>query len=194
MKASDDACRGVVSPDGSFRVWKHREYERFGVLETVRVFTLPDQTMVLDVTNWGTSPEPLRFPAPGRLLVSLADRVSQWRPVLVDVPSRTFRFAPDGEAEPLDRLAHRLATTGERPAKSPVAESKPQALRSRLGAWAMGFGSLLFVAVGVWMAIAGQTTRDRWLGGLCAVFFGACAAVPLLDRRGIRKRRPEHVK
>lgn len=40
-------------------------------------------------------------------------------------------------------------------------------------------GSVAFVAVGVWMAVAGRDPSDRFWGICSAGFFGLCACVPL---------------
>jgi len=178
----------VQSPDGRFRIDVHREYERFGVLETTRLVTLPDEVLLLDATSWGTSIEPPRFPAPGQVIVALADGAAQWHSVRIDVDARTFRIGAAAADEPLAQLQPRLAALGEaarRAIPSPVVAAP--SMQRLIGNWAMALGGFAFATFGAWLAVTGDLPKDRWMGLACAVFFGACAWVPLME---LRRSRP----
>lgn len=179
----------VQSPDATFRIEVQREYERFGVLETTRLVTLPDEVLLLDATSWGAATEALRFPAPGQVIVPLADGMAQWHAVHIDVPSRTFRIDAAASAEPLSQLPQRLAALGDAARRAiPPAVVAPPSTRQRIGNWAMALGGLLFAIFGGWLAVMADTPRDRWMGLACAVFFGGCAWVPLLELRRDKPR------
>jgi len=175
----------TLAPDGSFRIEEHRsEDERTGPWETVFVVGLPEGEKL----TWASdrpSVARVRFPAPGIVEMSMVDRRSggEMRRVRIDPSARTFRFEPGGTEEPLDSLHDLLGWNDPlKPYVAPHAPAPFARLLSLLGALV----ALVFVAGGVWMALAAATSKERWTGALGAVLFGACAYSSLKSWRSGR--------
>ncbi len=185
-----DACTTALSRDGTMRVELHRtEDERSGVWTTVQVIRLPDEEVLVSETDYrGTTM--FRFPRPGVVEVSMTDRAGARRYFEVNAASRSFRMHPSGADEPLALLPARLGRI-----EAPRAFASSPARTALGGAIDLlcAFGSLLFVLGGAWVLMAGQASKDRWIGALGIVFFGFCFAASWSDwrryRQGSRARR-----
>ena len=170
----------LLSPDGTIRVEREKlQEERSALHESIRVVALPDGAVLAHLLNYGGA-EPTRFPQPGMAVIELTDRLSQRCRIEIDAAARTVRTLPKAEGASLVRPPEQM---GYGSAASP--------LRLVLGRLLDGFLALagVLLTVGsVWMALAGQMARDRWIGLLGAVFFGACGASALRD---LLRRRPK---
>jgi len=177
-----DAPTVVLSPDGLLRV-EHRHYDddRGGPWDTVRVVALPDEEVLVQVPNRGVTTEPVLFPGHGVAAVSVTDSEGQWRRLRIDALKRVFRLSPGEIDEALDLLPERLGFT--RPAAHYAPPRRPATRGQRLLMAILALGSLVFVLGGLWMAVAGHTSTDKWNGALGALFFGGCLAIALRDLR-----------
>ncbi|MEJ8822052.1 hypothetical protein WKW80_08370 [Variovorax humicola] len=172
----------VLSPDGMLRV-EHRHYDddRAGPWDTVRVVALPGEEVLVQVPNRGVTAEPVAFPDPGVAVVSVTDSQGHWRQLRIDAMKRVFRLSPGEVDEALDLLPQRLGFTGPALRYSPP--RRPATLGQRILMVILAVASLVFVLGGLWMAVAGHTSTDRWNGALGMLFFGGCLAIALRDLR-----------
>jgi hypothetical protein len=161
----------TLAPDGSFVVETTRERgERGGEWETLRILTVPGGESLTQLFNRGAATE-LRFPEPGVVALGLDDHVGVRREVRVDVSARAFRLGDGGASEPLDRLFDRLGWNDP-----PAYRSTPTTRRANRSMAYLGvLACAVFVAGGVWMAVAAPTPKERWTGLAGAAFFAACA-------------------
>jgi hypothetical protein len=181
-----DGLSTALSPDGSLRVAVHSiEDERMGPWIIVSVLAMPGGEVLVNESNYRASTL-FRFPRLGAVDISLTDRAGQRRYFEVDGASRTFRMHPSEVREPLAQLPARLGQVAPRQALAP---SPASAAANRLVNLACAFGSLLFVVGGAWITFVADTTKDRWMGVLSVVFFGACFATFWSDWRRHRGRK-----
>jgi hypothetical protein len=120
----------------------------------------------------------LRF-APGEVVLAFTDGWGRPWQVLIDIDARTYRLHPHDEPEPLAGLPGRITRRVEAPA---VPAAPPRFGTRVLDALNIA-GCAVFVAAGAWMALAAETTKERWIGAFGVVFFGACLWVAWRDRR-----------
>jgi hypothetical protein len=177
----------VLSPDGGLRVEWHDDWDdRSGPWHYLRIVEVASGRVQVSLSGrngWGA----IRFPRPGIVAVSMKDASGQWREVRLNAFSGGFRFEGGEVDEPIARLDECLGW--RRPPAVPVSPSPLRAFTARIGNALNAIGTLLFTAAGLWMAWAGKTSKDRWIGVLCALFFGACASVPLIEWRQARRAR-----
>jgi hypothetical protein len=171
------------SPDGQFRVEQCDEPDPpFRPRSEVRVVINESDRRVVTLPSAQVSGLIL-FPMPGR--VSIPFNMPNGRHQIgIDVNEETFWFDRNERPELLKHLSAAIA------ALFPVsrvqhASAKPKTVAGAIF-WLMV--SVMFVAGGIWMMIDGQTTKDRVIGLLGAVFFGLCAAAPIIDLQRMRKR------
>ena len=176
--------RTIYAPDGTFRIESYYEMDERGYLmRWVRVLGADEQVLLhLNDANLSGS---IGFPGPGMVTIpfNLHGRSHQ---IGINVRDRTFWFHPTDDPQPLDCLAAALAERLPRMSADPLIRPR---LRSILGSVGLLAGSLLFVAGGIWQSLAGRTSRDRWIGILCTIFFGLCAAMGIIDLRRWHRRR-----
>jgi hypothetical protein len=125
------------------------------------------------------------FPSPGVVTIPflLSGRQQQ---LGIDMNAGTFWFDPSERPEPLNELPALAAkmTTMLPPKQAP---HPTPTLRKALTAIFWMLISLMFAVAGIWMMFAGQNTKDRVMGALCAVFFGLGMLPPIMDFRRLNK-------
>lgn len=132
--------------------------------ERVRLLALPGDVVLLDLPNHGAPAEISH--SGGEWLLRWGDRYGPIWQALIDPATRSFRFHPHDEPEDLARFFARMAETLQ----------PPPPPRSRLATAFAVFnviGSAVLTAGGAWMALDATTTKDRAIGALGVVFFGA---------------------
>jgi hypothetical protein len=177
-------CTG--SPDGTFRVEVYYEPDERGYpLRSIRVVLNDDNFVLVDLPDAGLAGL-LQFPQPGMLTLPFSIQSRKYQ-IGINVREHTFWTHPNEIPRPLDQLAPTLAVQVP---QSPAPRIAPLPLRSLLGSIAYLATCVMFVAAGAWQMIDGHKTRDHWIGALCVLFFGLCAAVPIMElRRWGRYRR-----
>ncbi len=175
----------TLSPDGSLRVDEERQYdERSGLWETVQVRAMPGGRVLGYALNYGATDAP-RFPRPSAVVIPLMHRSGLRQQVEIDAAARTFRL-DDADPEPLHLLQKRLEPDAPaEPYVSPAVSSTMSMLLQAL----MVLGCALFVLAGAWVAVSSHTSKDRWMGVLCIVFFGACGVASWAEWRQARRGR-----
>jgi hypothetical protein len=186
----------IESPDGCVvvRVTADRD-ERCGPWERITVWRQGGEGVVelASFTSHGLGAA-LRFPGGESVIFEgLVDRSGERQRILVDCDAFTFGFHPNERPQPLDELDPWL---GNRPwgpmAPLPATSTMPPWRRAAcaMGEAIMLAGGLVLAAGGAWMALAAQAPKDRLIGALGFLFFGACVALSLRDLVGGRATPP----
>lgn len=177
--------RTIHAPDGTCHVESYYEMDERGhPIRWIRIIGT-DRDVVLDLNEAGLDGG-VGFPGTGIVTLPFNLR-GRHRQIGINVRDRTFWCHPADEPQSLDRLPVIFAEPAPRVVDNPLIRPR---WRSILGSLGLIAASLLFVAAGIWQSIAGRTPRDHWIGAICAIFFGLCAAAGIADlRRWIKPRR-----
>ena len=175
----------VVSPDGSFRVeCTFEPDDRAPAWETLRIFKTPENRLLAALALYSFS-QNVEFPEPGMAVIALEGRYGERHQLRVNVRRETFLLDADQAEQLLAALPQRLVDEHPRPVLS-YSSIKPK----RRPPWLLDAISAViapvFVAGGLFMCINGPAIRDRLIGLLGVVFFGAVAAASI---QSLRKRR-----
>ncbi|WP_077000165.1 hypothetical protein [Variovorax sp. KK3] len=127
------------------------------------------------------APTALRFPRAGVVGIALTDRTGELRRFEVEAATRRFRMYREELWEPLAQLPAKLGHVEPRPYVSPPA---PRPAMARAFDLLCALASLVFVLGGAWMALDGNTAKDRWTGVAGVLFFGMCFFSFFSDWRG----------
>jgi len=134
----------------------------------------------------------IEFPAPGDLVMAMHRRHGERFVVHVNVTAQTYRLNPHEREQPLAGLPDRVGLTAKPVIALPAVPVLRPGAREQVWNAFVGFIGLIFVAGGVWMAFTGKTAKDRFVGILGILLFGAAALVSIRDlgRMGAASRNP----
>ena len=178
-----EALETALSPDGEVRIEVHRtDDERAGTWITVQLIDAASGELLVSEANHRARTA-VRFPRAGLVAVTLTDRTGETREFEVEAATRRFRMHREEVFEPLALLPARLGHVEPRPYASPA----PRPALPGVFDLVCALASLVFVIGGAWMAMAGETAKDRWTGVAGVLFFGLCFFSFLSDWRR-RKR------
>ncbi len=186
----DEQRSEFASPDGRLVVERLRYWDdRGGPYGQLCLMSLPDRRVLLRLHEREQREAP-SFPAPGLVDLVLVDRRQQpWR-VRIDAAAGSFITHPHDDARPLAELMPLLESpTAEEVAAVAARWSPPRGLRARLFDAFNLVGALVLAGGGLWMGLSARTARERWIGWIGLLFFGACAALPLWEAWRRRRRR-----
>jgi hypothetical protein len=182
----DDEVTTVLSPGATFRIECISEYDdRAPAWDRLRVVATADERELVYLPLHGTHGL-IEFPAPGIVHIPLQSRYGPKHQLRLDLVNGTFALDNSPQQEKLETLFARLQ------AQQPMAAAPAPSLispASRAAQWlldsVMVMIGLIFVAGGLWMSLTGHTLKDRLVGILGVLFFGACAVVAA---RGLFRR------
>jgi hypothetical protein len=174
----DRELTSVRSPDGTFRVECISQFdERAPAWERTRVVAMPGEQVLMHLPLHGVSGE-IQFPQNGVVELPLLSRYGPKHQLRVNVSAGTFVLDVEAE-QPLELLQARLDL--DSPPQLPYARTKRSNRQQKFNDAALAVGCFLFVVGGIWMACAGKTTKDRWIGFMSTMFFGAGLISPIVQ-------------
>jgi hypothetical protein len=170
----------VLSPDRTFRVeCIVQPDDRADPWESTRVVAIPGDRVLVDLRLHATDGA-IQFPGPGLVVLGLRSRYGQRAQLRVNVAAGTFVLHPTEEKQPLELLADSLGYTAS-PHPPRRTDAGRVGRRQQIGNVAAALGGLLFVPAAIWMSFFAETAKDRLVGVVGGVFFGACAIYPMVE-------------